>query len=618
MILVTLDTVRADHIGCYGDRNVSTPNIDGLARVGVRFSHAYSAVPITLPSHTCIMTGSYPMATGMHDFSGNSLSPKIPTLATILRNHGYATGAFIAAAVLDPRFGLNQGFDVYQGHFKFSRLNQANLDQMARPGNEVMDGALAWLRSSAHPPFFIWVHLYDAHYPYKVPEPFESEYRTHPYDGGIAFDDAQVGRLLDYLRKHGLFDHSIIAITADHGEGLGQHGEATHGFFIYNSTLHVPLIIAAPGLKPRVVRQSASLVDVMPTILQILHITIPPTVQGRSLYGEMLGKSGGPPSVIYSETYLPLLHFGWSELRGLQENGWKYIDAPRPELYDIRTDPGETKNLAPTHRAMADTMRHRLYDVIRRFTPASHNAMAQKTMMDPEMAARLRSLGYVAISVGTVGEANGKSLADPKDRIQVYDLVDAAMTEGQHGHYQESLAKLSRAVTMAPHCLPIHYLKALDEYHVGNYEESLAEFQEVLKLDPTDALATYYMGLAEVELHNYDAAGQAFTRALKLDPTNYFADYNLGVVKIKQNDVNGAVELFQQAVKLNPDYADALEALGELDLYLKRIPEAIQALEHLVAVEPNSPKAHFELGRAYQAAGRTADAERQFALARQR
>lgn len=615
VIAITIDTLRADHLGCYGYKRIATPAIDQLAAASARFIHAYSAVPITLPSHACIFTGSYPMATGMHDFSGNSLSPNIPTLATVLRNRGYSTAAFIAAAVLDPRFGLNQGFDVYSGHFNFSRLDEANLDQMERPGNEVMDEALAWLKKDAHQPFFLWIHLYDAHYPYTTPEPFASRYRDHPYDGGIAFDDAQVGRLLAYLKANHLFDPSLIVLCADHGEGLGEHGEKTHGFFIYNSTLHVPLLIKIPRTTPSVVNDDVSLVDIMPTVLQALKIPVPGSVQGRSLLSLILGRSGQTEQ-LYAETYLPLLHFHWSALRAIQSNGLKFIEAPRPELYDTKTDPHELKNLDPSRRSMANEMHNRLSDLERRYTPASGDATAEKMLTDPTLYDRLRSLGYVAISPGTFSDASGKPLPDPKDRIQVYELFSDAMADGQHGRYKESIQKLHQAEKTERASMPIHYLMALDEYRLKDFPAALEQFRTALEIDPKDALATYYQGLTQLEMGDLDAAAVSFSRALELDPTNFSAAYNLGAVELKKNQVQDALNEFHRAVEINPDYALGYVALGELELYLKRTDEAVHDLERAVELAPGSRRAHYNLGRAYQAEGRTGDADRELGKAR--
>lgn len=625
VVFITIDTLRADHLGCYGDLQVQTPNIDALARLGARFAHASTPVPITLPAHTAIFTGSFPMATGMHDFSGNKLAPGTATLARVLASNGYSTAAFIGAAVLDSRFGLNQGFDVYFDHFDFSRLDETNLDFTERRGDIVAGEALDWLKQNPRRPFFLWMHLYDPHYPYTPPEPYATRYRSHPYDGEIAFADSQVGRLLGWLKEQKLFDGALIVLAGDHGEGLGDHGEKAHGFFIYSSTLHVPLILklpdAAAGARPRVISDEVSLVDVMPTVLQALRIPAPPSVQGRSLLGLVEGRpagSGSRPSDLYAETYLPLLHFGWSRLRGLEWHGWMYIDAPRPELYDTRRDPRELKNLFAERQSLAHEMHDRLMGVIRRYTPAAGGVTAAKEPTDPALLERLRSLGYVAVSAGSFIDAAGKPAADPKDRIQVFDLFSDAMADGQHGRYQESLRKLQEAEKTEPASLPIRYLEALDYYREKDFRQALESFNAAVELDPKFALATYYRGLTQIELGDLDAADASLHRALELDPTNFAAAFNLGALDLRKKRVDAAIQDFQHATEVNPDYAEAYEALGEVDLYAQHTDEAVRALERAVQLAPDSRKAHYNLGRAYQAAGRAADADREFARAGRR
>jgi arylsulfatase A-like enzyme/Flp pilus assembly protein TadD len=616
VIFITIDTLRADHLHCYGDNQIATPNIDALAAKAARFTQAYSAVPITLPSHTTIFTGEYPMATGMHDFSDNKLPKSAVTLAEVLHNNGYSTAAFIGSAVLDSRFGLNKGFDTYFDHFDFSRLNETNLDLMDRRGDEVTDEALRWLRLNPPQPIFLWVHLYDPHYPYTPPEPYASRYRTHPYDGEIAFADSQVGRLFAFLRDNGMYNGSVIALMADHGEGLGEHGEKTHGFFVYNSTLHVPLIICVPGVAPRVISEEVSLVDVMPTVLQALKIPIPPTVQGRSLLADILGRPSSGSSQLYAETYLPLLHFHWSQLRSYQSRGMKYIDAPRPELYDTHPDPRELKNLYATRHAMAHSLHDELFSVMRRYTPSSGTAVAGKELTDPALLERLRSLGYVAVSAGTFSDQGGKPLADPKDRIHVYELFSEGMADGQHGRYDESLAKLKEAQKTDPSLLPIHYLMALDYYNMKDFPRAIAEFQDVLKMDPKYALATYYLGLAYGGASNFDAAIQYLNKTLELDPTNFSAAFNLGSAYLRKNRVDDAVAAFKRSVAIYPDYAEGHEALGEMYLYLKQPDDAIRELQRAVALAPGMRKAHYHLGRAYAAKGMRNEAEREFQLSK--
>jgi arylsulfatase A-like enzyme/Flp pilus assembly protein TadD len=616
VIFITIDTLRADHLHCYGDAQIETPHIDALAAHAARFTEAFTPVPITLPAHAAIFTGEYPMATGMHDFSGNKLPGTAVTLAEVLKENGYSTAAFIGSAVLDSRFGLNQGFDTYFDHFDFSRLDETNIDLMARRGDEVVDEALNWLRLNPRRPVFLWVHLYDPHEPYTPPEPYASRYRSRPYDGEIAFDDAQVGRLFQFLRDAGYYDSSLVVLMADHGEGLGEHGEKTHGFFVYNSTLHVPVIVRVPGAAPHVISDEISSVDIMPTVLQALKIPIPPSVQGRGLLSEVLGRPASGSSNLYAETYLPLLHFHWNQLRSYQSRGMKYIEAPRPEIYDTRADPHELKNLYPTRQALGHSLHDDLFAMLRRYTPSAANASAEKELTDPALLERLRSLGYVAVSAGTFSDQSGKPLADPKDRVQVYELFSQAMSDGQNGRYDESLRKLQEASKTEPDLVPIHYLMALDYYRKKDYSQAVAEFHEVLKLDSRYALAAYYLGLTYVQLSNFDAAIENLQEALRLDPTNFSAAYDLGAAFLRKNRVNDAVAAFERSVVIYPDYAQGHEALGEMYLYLKRTDDAVRELERATALAPGSAKAHFNLARAYEAQGNSAKAQEEMSRAR--
>ena len=612
VLLITLDTVRADHLGCYGYKLIETPNLDALAASGVRFANAFTPVPVTLPSHSVILTGTYPMRTGMHDFSGNRLNSSQPTLATLLRARGYATGAVLGSAVLDSRFGLNRGFDFYYDHFDFSRLDEKNLDAMLRPGNEVVDHALGWLAGHHRKPFLLWVHLYDAHEPYNPPPPFRQKYRTRPYDGGIAFVDAQVGRVVAYLKAKGLYDRTLIVLAADHGEGLGEHGEKTHGFFIYNSTLHVPLIFKMPaGAGPRkpVVDEVVNLADLLPTILELTGESRPKELQGRSLVPAMAGKADGGPAEDYAETYLPRIHFNWSELRGVRYRQYQFIDAPRPELYDLSSDPRELNNLYASRRAVANEMRKRLEQLIAQYTPAAGEKTAETTGLDPVLMERLKSLGYVAVAGGGDEVLSDRRLPDPKDRIQVYELVSDALTDSQRGFYSESIAKLRQAEKAEKDSLPVHYLLALNYYRQKDFTTAIEEFQIVLKLSPSYSLATYYLGLAYTQTGEWEEAIATLRRTLELDATNYSAAYNLGAAYVKQGKVDEAEGALRQALKINPGYAQAQEALGELLLYQGKLDEAIAALRATLQMEPGYTKARQALVKALQARGLNDEAE---------
>jgi arylsulfatase A-like enzyme/Flp pilus assembly protein TadD len=616
VVLISIDTLRADHLGCYGDKQIQTPNIDQLAAEGTRFAKAFTPVPITLPAHAALLTGAFPLATGMHDFIGNKLPASATTLATALLREGYTTAAFVSAAVLDSRFGLNQGFDTYYDHFNLGGADEVHLDSIQRRGDQTMDEALKWLGANPRHPFFLWVHLYDPHTPYDPPEPYASRYRARPYDGEIAFADAQVGRLLSHLKQAGLLPNTVIALVSDHGEGLGEHGEKTHGFFIYNSTLHIAMIIRVPGAAARVVQDGVSLVDVAPTLLQAVGLTAPPDVQGRSLLSLILGRASAGNSNLYAESYPPLLHFGWNPLTGVQWHDWKFIETTRPELYDIHDDPQELHNLFASRQAMAAEMRDRLNDIIRRFTPAGENAAGHNEIADPALMESLRSLGYVAVAGGRITDARGHGLPDPKDRIQVYELISAASLASEHGRYRESLRMLQEAEKTEHNSSALEFLMARNYQSLKEYPRAVEYYRTVLKLNPKDGIAAYYLGVSQLESGDLEGAAGSLARALELSPTNFSAAFDLGVVYTRLQRADAAIQAFQHAVQVLPDFAEAHEALGELYLYQHQTDEAIRELERAVNINPKMAKAHYQLGRAYAAKGLQDKAQKEFDLAK--
>jgi arylsulfatase A-like enzyme/cytochrome c-type biogenesis protein CcmH/NrfG len=624
VVLITIDTLRADHLGCYGYKQIKTPHIDALAADGAKFERAFAVVPVTLPSHSSILTGTYPMYSGMHDFSGNKLSPLQPTLATALKEAGYQTGAVIGAAVLDSRFGLNRGFDFYYDHFDFSRLDEANLDEMERSGNLVADATLEWLASHSQKQFFLWMHLYDPHFPYNPPEPYSREYSSHPYDGEIAFADEQVGRLLRFLKEKGLYKNTIIVLCGDHGESLGEHGEKTHGFFIYNSTMHVPLIVHLPGgASGREISEPVSLVDLMPTILSAAGIDIPPQVQGRSLLNAIrLTPSEHGAQVdektaraLYGESFLPRIHFDWSELRASENAKYHFIDAPRPELYDLTSDPGETHNIFNDKKAVSAEMRSKLVSMVRDYSAGKE--MAEKTGLDPALMERLKALGYAGFSGGNDPTISSRDLPDPKDRIVTYELISDAISDSQHGHFQESIDKLKDVVKTEPNSVPAHYLQGLDYYRMKMFGESVDELQKTVQLSPDYALAFFNLGMAQAHAGQMDPAIATLRRALQLDPTNFEAAFNLGVAFIQKQQLQSASDAFRQSIAINPEFSRGHRALGETLIYENKLEEAIAELRRAVELAPNDAQMHDSLAKALATNGLTAEAEEETRRARQ-
>lgn len=604
VLLVTVDTLRPDHLHCYGYDQIQTPNIDSLAAEGIRFTHAFTPIPITLPSHAVMLTGTYPMMSGMHDFSGNTLSPSQPTLAKVLRARGYDTGAVIGAAVLDRRFGLNQGFDFYYDHFDFSRLAEANLDRMERSGRDVIDQALTWLNKPRSKPFFLWVHLYDPHHPYNPPPPFEEQYKSNLYDGEIAFADSQLGRLFEYLKQHARYDNTLVVLAGDHGEGLGEHGEKTHGFFIYNSTLHVPLILkpsVGTRIAEKVIPTQISLVDLMPTVLGLVNVAVPSQVQGKNIAPMLLHGAQFAGSSLYSETYLPRIHFNWSELRGLQVHDYHFISGPKPELYDNSSDPQELHNLYTDKQAVSAELKSQLTAVIRR-NGADHE-MAQKSTLDPILAERLQALGYTAFASGDDSLVTDPKVADPKDRIHVYELVNEAIDDSQHGRFAESIEKLKSTLDTEENSVPIHYLLGLNYYRTKSFENSIAEFAKALQLSPNYMLANFNLGLSHAALGHDDDAIKYLKRTLELDPTNFSAAFDLGVSYLHKNMYAESTEAFRKSVTIYPDFAPGYKALGEMLVFQGKLSEGIQELRTAVRLAPSDPLIHQALAGALRASG---------------
>ena len=413
ILIVTLDTTRADYLTAYGSSRVLTPNLDRLAAEGVVFEQASTVAPLTVPAHCSLFTGLLPPQHGVRD-NGGRLSAHHQTLAEILRGRGFHTAAFVASVVLGPGRGLDAGFDVYEAGLTKGRRVAGGLQ---RPADHVVDDAVAWLEARDDSPFFAWVHLYDPHAPYDPPEPHRTAYRDDPYAGEIAFVDEQVGRLLNVLDRRRLLEHTAVVVTADHGESLHEHGEPGHGFFIYDSVIRVPLIVRAAGIAPRRVPDVVRIIDVMPTVLRLTGASAAGT-DGVSLLPLMTGAAQSLDLEAYAESETPE-RFGWSRLRSLRAGRFKLIDAPRPELYDIATDPAELQNLHATRPTIAATMSLRLSRLTRRLSSPGADDPGRPTA---ETIAQLTALGYVG-GARPAGVRGDGVLPDPKDHIDEYNAL---------------------------------------------------------------------------------------------------------------------------------------------------------------------------------------------------
>ena len=418
VILVSIDTLRADHLGVYGYDRARTPAIDSLSTGGTRFTQVSSQVPLTLPSHVSLFTATYPFYNHVED-NGEILPAGSSTLASALKARGYATAAFIGGFALDRRFGLDQGFDTYDSPFDVDQDSGIDASSLKRPAEEVTRAAETWIDRNTTEPFFLFLHLYDLHTPYQPHERLDVPENTSAYDSELVYTDGVLQQFFDYLRHNGLFEKALIILLSDHGESLGEHGETTHGYFVYQSTLHVPLIMHWPGTQPLPpqVDTPAGLIQVAPTILKYLNVPIPTQFQASGLLSPTPKPGQGSPPAAYAESLYAHNHYECAALRSLRVGRYHYIDAPRPELYDLQSDPGETHNLYTEQRSLGHSLRTQLLSLIRRF-PASSNAPLNG--ISPAAAEQLRALGYMPASKrATAGALEAGS--DPKDRIVAYE-----------------------------------------------------------------------------------------------------------------------------------------------------------------------------------------------------
>ena len=615
LVLITIDTLRPDHLECYGYKSIKTPRINGLASDGILIRDAYTPIPLTLPSHASIFTGTYPLFHGVRDFTGFTLSKEHKTLAAMLKAAGYSTGAVVGSAVLESRWGLNQGFDFYYDNFSFSATQ--NWQPIAeRTGDVVVREALAWLDKNKGIPFFLWTHLFDPHDPYKPPPPYDRQYATHPYDGEIAFTDEMVGRILDYLKQNDLYDSSLIVLVGDHGEGLGEHGEKYHGFFIYDSTLRVPLIFKLPGavgLQGRRLAGPLRTIDIVPTVLQVLGLTgkVRATeVQGRGAYSALLGKASLADLAAQAEIFLPFYHFEWSPLVSLRRGRYKFIDAPRPELYDTVADPGEMRNLYPEKTAIAAQLKELLRQDIARYTPKDA-ASEMPRDVDPATVEKLASLGYLALSKGASGPQLDKELPDPKDRIEVYELIREGTLAAQKEDLDRAVRMLTEAVRREPGSLVAHFQLGNVYRVAGSLEKAEGEFQRTLELRPDYALALRRLGEICLARKRYDEAEVAYRKVVAQSPDDLLAWFNLGGLYVIKDRWDDAVAAFRKARELRPDDAKVQIVLARALLKTGDLDSALQAAEAAAKLAPKMVEAHQTALEVYLRQGKAAEAERE-------
>ncbi len=640
VILISIDTLRADHLPVYGATGVETPHIDALARDSIVFENAYAHVPLTLPSHVTMLTGLLPAEAGVRSNLGYRFDAAAhPTIPMLLKANGYATGAAVSAYVLRGATGLGAAFDHYDDRMDRSSTHAA-LGDVQRSGRATVAAALQWIRSRGDRPFFFMLHLFEPHAPYSPPEPFRSRYAANPYDGEIAASDADVGELIGALRASGIYDRATIILVSDHGEGLGDHGEAQHGIFLYREAIHVPLILKLPGgeMSGKRAGTPVQLADILPTVAEIAGFAVPPSAKGRSLVA--IAKGDVPAGRrILSETMYPRIHLGWSDLVSLIDATHHYIDAPRPELYDLERDPRETRNVLADNR--------RVYASMRAEVLTHDRSLTAPVNVDPEEAAKLAALGYLGSSSTA---AAGSKLPDPKDGIQDLERIDATSRLTAQGKYREAVAVLrevlarnesyadawtrlaktledmgrpeealeayKKTMEVAPMLAPGTALSMAEVYlRTGRFDDSIRHAELALGVHP----ATARMAIAQAHLAKRDLdAAERESSALLNDPERRNdATVLLAQVRIAARRLSEALQLLDEVERQTSGTGETVPpnywfARGDAVARLNRLPEAEQAFEEELRIYPKNREAYVRLAVLQLLAGRDAEAQRTF------
>jgi choline-sulfatase len=581
VLFIIVDTLRADHLGCYGNNGVRTPYIDDLASQGARFSTVVTAAPVTAPSVTSLLTGTFPVFHGVRDNELFCLNPDLPTLASLFRRAGYATAGFVGSVVLDRRYGFGQGFDHYDDDMsgELRIYDQGYIPQKdelqgtQRRAEDVTEVALRWLRvHGKEKPFLCFVHYFDPHDPYDPPPPFNQEYAASPYDGEIAYADAQIGVLLKGIRDLGVEDKTLVVLTADHGEGLGEHGERTHGFFLYDSTILVPLIFRLHGVIPSggTFQSQARTVDVMPTILDLAGVTLPETAQGASLAGGLTGRKTLEDRDAYVETFHTLYSYNWHELQAIKTRRWKYVRAPEPELYDLHSDAGERENLAGADPETTSRMERSLESLEERLEAGAAPFRATRSEHDEEMVDKMRALGYLGGASHRGGElpSPGGDLPDPKVKMAELSArqeagghLRVAVTMMMRGEFQEALEQTAEARKIAPDYAEIQATEGLILARKGDLDQGIALMESAIEKDPRAQMVHQTLnnlGLAYLGKGECEKAIATIEKSLAVRPDYANAMYNLGLAHEKCGDPKAALEAYEAYLKAAPNLDPAL------------------------------------------------------------
>jgi arylsulfatase A-like enzyme/cytochrome c-type biogenesis protein CcmH/NrfG len=607
IIFITVDTTRADRMDFLGSKRGLTPNLDILARQGVVFERAYSQAPLTPVSHATIFTGTYPQFHTVTDF-GHPLPALLPFVPEILKKSGYHTGAFIGSLILDPKAsmapGFDRGFDVFDAGFHPKHgANEGRYDTVERRAGDVVRRATTWLSKSHASPFFVWIHLYDPHAPYDPPPPYDTRYKD-PYDGEVAYADASLGKLFSYLRQRGLYERSLIVIMSDHGESLGAHGEAMHGIFLYDETIHVPLLFKLPGavLAGRRVSSRVRLVDIAPTLLSMLSLPLPPTFQGESLVPLMKAssKAAAVDLPAYAETDYPHRAFGWCSLRSLREGKYLFVRAPKAELYDQSQDKTDQRNLAASSPAVAGTLLAQLNDL--RAKTSSYKGDKPEQALTAEQSEKLAALGYAGSSSAAIS-ADPLQGADPKDKIEISNLLHTGMIAVEDGRYKEAIPLLEHVLDDSPAITAAQAQLGIALARVKRYPEAITALRKAVALLPDSVEPQYELGLALFETGAWQDSVPHFEFVAKKRPKWPDAQYSLAAVYARTQHVPEAVDLLHTVLELNPRHFRANLLLGRI-LTLQHHPaEAQPYLKTAADLEPDNFEPHAFLADALDELG---------------
>ncbi|MGA3091700.1 MAG: sulfatase-like hydrolase/transferase [Terriglobales bacterium] len=630
VILITVDTTRADRMGFMGSRLGLTPNLDALAHDAVVFTRAYSQAPLTAPSHATILTGTYPQYHQVNNF-GVQLAENLPYAPAILQAHGYQTAAVVGAMALDPKMlapGFDRGFLTYDADFGQGGPGADRYHAFERRAEEVVSHALTWLNEHPQRPFFLWVHVYDPHDPYDPPEPYKSKYASAPYNGEIAYADSALGRFLNELRKRGLYNEALIALMADHGEALGDHGEETHGFFLYDETIHVPLLIKLPAndsagktVAGKRIETRVGLVDVMPTILQAVGIEVPQEVQGQSLVGMMKSSAeaaevpSSPDRQSYAESDYGHDAYGWSSLRALRTGKYLYVRAPRQELYDQTADPHEEHNLFPSSTAVGSTLGAQL-DAFREKT--SNSRELPRAVFSPEAQQKLAALGYVASDPGLLKAGGGADqAADPKDKIATGNLLHRANMLREDGRCRDAVPLLRQVIAQEPGMAPSYMKLGQCLMLMNDYAQAVPVMRKFAELNPESADAHFQLGAALVATEDFAGAVPELEYAVAKVPRFVKANLVLANAYTRTNRLPEAIKEYNQVLETNPDDYIANLLLGRVLLLSGEAAAALPKLKKAAILQPKAPEPHQFLSNAYLKLGQDADAAQEQIEARQ-